>query len=198
MAPLPTIAGCVRVTLPFNPAGAFAPVNVFHFETELDTEEEIGDAFSAGWQAVRASDEPLWAVSSSFIASHLEIIKLDGSSATYEYTLPTVIQGNTAGDMSPASAAVVTLATGQRGPRGRGRKYLGPLAESKIADGQLETASQTQMQDAWDGLLAEWDSPLGNIRMVVASYTHGDMHTVTSTKVQKILGTQRRRQDMLR
>lgn len=198
MPPLPTIAGVVRVTVPFNAANSIAPALVFHFDTTLADEDDIGLAFSTGWQTVRATAEPIYPMADDFIATTLDIIKLDGSSATFTYTLPTVIQGNQGGEYSPASCAVVSMHTAQRGPRGRGRKYVGPIVEGKMTDGSLNVDAVGEMQDAWDLLLGQWNSPAGDLRLGIASYVHSDFHPVTSARVDGVLGTQRRRQDRLR
>lgn len=199
MPPLPTISQVYRLTLPFvGITSGINPALVFHFKTTLTDLDDIGTDFDNTWQTVRGTAEPIFAVCADFIATTLDILPLDGTSATHTYTLGTLIQGNTTGECSPASAAVVSFKSAQRGPQGRGRKYLGPIAEAKMVDGRLETAARTQMQTAWNALLAAWDNPTGSLQLVVASYVHAAAYPVTSAVVQQLLGTQRRLQDQLR
>lgn len=198
MPPLPTIPGVFRITLPFVGVEGVNPANVFHFDTELTDLDDIGAAFDTGWQAARAVDEPLWVMTDTCIASTIDILPLDGASATHTYTLGTVIQGNSSGDFIPEAAAVVSLKTAQRGARGRGRKFIGPLCESRQADGKIPGVDIDHLRDGWTALLSEFSDPVADIRLGIASYVHADFHPVTSFAVDSFTGVLRRRHDVQR
>ena len=196
--PLPVINDVYRITLLWEGVGGVTPRNSLHFRTDLTDPDDIGLAFDTGWYNVRGTAEPLYAMSSFFECPQIEILPLDGSSAGTLYTLPHQIQGNQSGEWAPQVCAVVSLKTTQRGARGRGRMYVGPCTESSVQNGTIVDTVQTEMQDAWDLVVAEFDQTALGLQLVVASYTHADSHDVTSARVDHVAGTQRRRQDQLR
>jgi len=110
---------------------------------------------------------------------------------------PVSVGGGT-GETIVQGCALVSLHTAQRGSRGRGRVYLGPITEGKQADGTLVAASQIQTLDAWAAWQENMLSATPSIELGVASYTHADFHPVTSIRVDSIIATQRRRLDQLR
>jgi len=186
--PLPVISDVFRVTLNWGPAHGLSPRNVLHFEAasgdEVALATTLTDNFTDSmWQPVMQD----WAFSS------LDIIKLDGVSATV--TVPIDPQGSlTSGDWIPNEAVIVSLHTGVRGPKGRGRVYLGPIAES-VQNGGLYT-SVSSLTTAWSDF-ANAMSTDGK-PWVVASYAHAEAHQVTSLHVPGLVGSQRRRLDALR
>lgn len=198
MPPLPVIADVYRVSLDWIGAGGVTPRNSLHFRTAFTDLDEIGAAFNLGWQTARATAEPLFAMSSDFECFDVDVLPLDGTTASHTVRLEAEIQGNTEGEWSPATAVVASLHTTQRGARGRGRMYIGPIAESKMENGLLVTASVIEMQSGWEALLDQFQTAVTGLQLVIASYVHADAHDVTSVRVDSILGTQRRRQDQLR
>jgi hypothetical protein len=125
--------------------------------------------------------------------STVDILPLDGTSATN--TRPVTAAGSlTSGDWIFGTAAVLTIKTPQRGSRGRGRVYLGPLAESKLTNGLLVDPSTCV--GAWSAFLSDMQSDGFNLG--VASYVHADFHVASSLTMSIIPGQIRRRNDQLR
>jgi hypothetical protein len=187
MPPLPTIADTYRVTLNWNPAHGITPRNVLHFRKASSDEADLRDSLNSSfgdlmWEAVQQD----WAFTS------VDILKLDGSSATQ--TLAVDAQGSlVSGDAIVEACCVISLRTAQRGSRGRGRVFLGPLPESKQSQG-IWTAGTT-IGAAWasfaDAMFVDsWE-------LVVASYVHADAHRVTSIHNDSVIGLQKRRRDQL-
>lgn len=197
--PLPVIPDVYRCTILWQGSGGVLtlnPRNVIHVSAPSLNEGDVADNLGNAMNTARTTAEPLFVGSSQWIANVVDVLKLDGVSATQTLAMPHPWVMNQAGDFSPASAAVISLHTAQRGARGRGRFYCGPVAEGKMINGRILTADATEMATGWGLLIAELAS-LGS-PLVVASYTHADAHVVTSHRVDTLLGTQRRRQDQLR
>jgi hypothetical protein len=148
----------------------------------------------------------------------LQITPLDGTSATITYPVTGANWSGTigTGDFSPATAAVVSLKTATRGRRARGRIYIPFQQEGNMNSGSATTAT-TAAQSAWDTFRAAMSTSL--YPMVVATYGHSlhkhkdtstgiitmtpvtwppDSYPVTSTTVEGVFGTQRRRQSRMR
>jgi hypothetical protein len=195
--PLPVIANVFRVTADFNRIGGVAPHNVFHVRCTAGDETDVADAIQ---DAFSDSDTDfMWKVlPSAYILGSVEVLPLDGSSATHVFSVSSMTGQGGSGDHSPATAAVLSLRTAQRGPRGRGRQFIGPCIESQMSDGVIASDQAAFITSAWSafaGLLAE-HSPV--VELGVASYAHSDFNVVTSVQCSTIAGTMRRRQDQLR
>jgi len=195
MAPLPTIGNCVRVAINWNASGALRPINVLHLITASDDEEEIagalGDAFQAG-------GAPVWqALSNAFTIDSYTVTLLDGSSAGQVINEPTTIGGQATGDIIPAAAAVLSFHTPQRGPRGRGRLYIGPIGEGVQAGGVLTGTNALDMVGAWQDVATDLAASSIAASLGVASYVHAEVNGVTSISMRPQIGTQRRRQNQL-
>lgn len=186
--PLPTISGIMRVSLNWQTAHGIAPVNVLHFGAVSGDETDLRDAFEAAWDDGMIGD-----VQQDWTITTITVTKLDGSSAGV--ILPTAAHGSlSGGDFINQACAVVSLYTGQRGSRGRGRVYLGPIAESVLVGGRLN--SRATISGSWEAFrvaMAAADFPL-----VVASYVHADAHPVSHINCSVVAGTQRRRNDQIR
>jgi len=196
MAPLPTIAGCFRVTWNFAQYLGITPRIVQHYLAADSTAEELGQAIweemvNGFWEPMHASFEP----------QSLDVIKLDGTSASVNVPRAGFFTGTTcegSGQIVPQAAAVMSLKTNVRGPRGRGRSYVGPVVESMISDGVIDDTPLDDMYGAWQTTLGALALRDPVIALAVASYVHEEAHPVTSVVPRKLLGTQRRRQDQLR
>lgn len=144
--------------------------------------------------------------------NYMQVTKLDGIGATYQQatTGSKWTGGDGSGDWVPNVATVVSLRTGQRGQRHRGRLYLPFQGELNISNG-VNTSSIVAGQTAWANFLAGMATGLGP--MVVATYGHSEYvknhqivtHTwtpdstpVLTATVEATLATQRRRQTRLR
>lgn len=193
MAVLPVIPDVFRVSFEFPVNLGVTPSNVIHIFSLTGTEGDVGTAMVANAQA-----NMFVGMSQAYDCLLLNILKLDGSSATVPFTVPTgTFKGTQAGsDQMPQVAALVSLHTAQRGPRGRGRVYVGPQTETNITNGTFNATPQGQMSTAWSNFVAGMAGD--DFPMVVASYTHADANEVTSLHVDSICATQRRRLDQLR
>jgi hypothetical protein len=193
--PLPTITNVKRVAFPFSGGGQFTCVNVLNFRTtasEADLGAAIFDALDNG-----GAYNPWTALDSDFSCPTLEIIALDGASATV-FVNGTPIEGDGTGDMVPNCAQVVSFHTTQRGPRGRGRVYIGPVTEGNITNGSFTDTFANGVIAQWETFIGELAALSPSIELVVASYTHADAHQVQSVTADRVAGTQRRRLDRLR
>jgi hypothetical protein len=195
MAPLPTIGNCVRVSINWSQVAGVRPVNVLHLITASDDEEEIatelGDAFIAGGSNV------FQCVQESYTIDSYTVTLLDGSSAGQVIGESRTIGGQGSGEILPAQAGVLSLRTSQRGPRGRGRLYLGPCSEGTIANGLMTGSISVTMPLAWQAVeTALAGSPI-TASLGVASYVHAEVNGVTSIGMRSQAGTVRRRQDQL-
>jgi hypothetical protein len=193
MAILPTITGVFRVTYNFPVNLGVTPRMVHHFLNISGDEAELATAITNAWQSHQL--EPM---SQAYDVASLSIIKLDGHSATQVIPISAgSIKGEATGsDQIAQCCAVVSFHTGQRGPRGRGRSYVGPIVESSQANGVLNSTIQGHMATAWGDFLSGMATE--DYSMVVASYKHSDANGVTAVNVDTICGTQRRRIDQLR
>lgn len=170
-------------------------MNVLHLITDSASEEEIGAALDDAFDD--AVKNPFQIVMANFSPESYLITLLDGSSAGQVITANTTRAGAGGGNLIPAVAGCLSLHTPQRGPRGRGRLYLGPVGESDQDAGLLSTAAVGDTITGWqqvNALLAASDitASLG-----VASYTHAEVNGVTSISMRYQSATQRRRQNQL-
>jgi len=196
MAPLPVISNVYRITINYASANGIAPRNVFHLRSPSGDVTEIADRITDA-----AQDQPMMTgMSPDFTPPNFSIIPLDGSTATSVHDFPEGCwsTNSSGGQISPASAAIVSFRTGIRGPRGRGRVFIGPLNEDTIEDGFFIGDNLNDLPNAW----IEFATALatGDPAMVlgVASYVHEDFEALTTINTPQLLGTMRRRQDQLR
>jgi len=190
--PLPIIDNVWRVAIPFTGTLGINPVNIFHVVCATDDATAVGGHIDDAKAAmVSAGFNPWRLMTSSYSTEFIELIKLDGTSPTQLYHMTNQFVGQSGGEIVPEAAGVVGFHTGQRGPRGRGRMFIGPARESMIADGLVDGS---WVSDALGGFnafvlsLAESDCA-----MTVASYAHRDHHEVTSVHPSPKVATQRRR-----
>lgn len=194
MPPLPTIANCFRVTWNFDGYVGVTPRIVQHYlapsmdETELAT--KIDDAIP------NALFEPMHP---GFTPTTIDVLPLDGVTPTYTRTLETeATMCEIGGEIVPAAAAIISFKTAVRGPRGRGRSYVGPVSESAVSDGVLDQIPRTDLSEAWETFLTNLGGGIDPVYLAVASYAHTEANPVTSITFERTLGTQRRRQNQLR
>jgi hypothetical protein len=188
----------LRIALQWVDTGSVGirPVNVFHVHyvtgTASDAAADVATALAT------SGDDMFDMLYTGLECSTMSVLPLDGTSATFDQPIGTAINGGGAGGVLPQVCAVVSLHTAQRGSRGRGRVYVGPVGETQISNGIINSGSQNTMLTGWgqfhDDLLA---SPTGT-ELAIASYVHTDAHPVTSIRVDSVAGTQRRRQNQLR
>jgi len=195
MAPLPVIGNVVRCDLQWGASAGVAPHNTFHIVTNSDDLEEIGLAIG---QAFEDASGNCWsALHTSFTAITIDLTPLDGTTARQNVNLGTTLQGDGSGGMTPAVATVLSLRTHQRGPRGRGRLYLGPMSESDFDNGLVGSGVRSTTSSSWPDFNDNLAASSINGSLVVASYIHAEAGAVTSFSVRPQCGTMRRRQDQL-
>lgn len=192
MSPLPVIADTWRASVIFtSPAHALRPVNTLHFRSATGDATDLAVDLAANLEQIQFAG-----LSSQFTQSQLDVTALDGFSAIQSFPGAGWV-GSGTGEFSPASAVVVSFHTAQRGSRGRGRIYYGPMAEGQIENGKISTAAATTIADAWHDFHLAMAAAPAAWESVVASYVHADAHVITSTRCDIPLGTQRRRQDVI-
>lgn len=175
MGHLPVIAETFRITLRW-PGGVYPDVhNVFHVQSPSATPSDIAASLDANWL-----DGQFGVISSNYSCQTYMILPLDGHSITEEFApAPAVsdaLDGQASGEILFSMALCLGWLTAQRGPRGRGRLFLGPVTEGEVN------------QTAWNGVdyavaAAQWDAwgaaMIGDgITPSVASYVHKDVHPV--------------------
>lgn len=177
------------------PAGNGVSVNTLGVLAPGANATDVGDNWAASCDAINNVHNLWYAMSSSYTATSFLVETLDGSSATQPHAYTHVQQGGASGEYVPATCCVVSFSTAQRGPRGRGRIYVGPVSESYQNGGVISSTPRDDMLLAWASVLAAMttaDTPLA-----VVSATHHDAHVITGVRVDTFAGTQRRRQDAI-
>jgi len=196
--PLPVISDVYRVALPWTDGGGIGitPVNVLHFLAPTRTASDVGDKVQLRLQT--DGSNMFDTLYSGYTLDVLQVLKLDGTSATVDVVQGGTVAGSGSGGVVPAAATVVSLHTTQRGSQGRGRTYVGPMGETQFTDGKVATSSVSTMTSAWNSFVSALALLSPAIQLVVASYKHSSAHVVTNLRVDIMAGTQRRRQDALR
>jgi hypothetical protein len=187
---LPVIADVYRCTVHWANVAGGQPVealNVLHFRTTEHDEEEISTILAANLAA--HADEALRCLSVSFALRSIDVLPLDGSTATQTFSMDGT-NGQGGSDYIPQGAVVVSLHTGIRGPKGRGRIYVGPCGEAEQNKGDLSGNAATTAA-GWNAIKTALDGL--ELFLVVASYVHGVANGVSSISCDTRLRTQRRR-----
>lgn len=193
---LPVIANTVRVTWEFKSYLGVTPRIVQHYRTATANMSDLGAAI---WN--NAADGIFGPMHESFEPEALALLPLNGTSATTIVANPFPSDSNLCngtGQIMPAVAALMTWRTLLRGPRGRGRSYIGPVVESAVSDGVLDEPWLSDLEDAWTATLGALSGEDPSISLCVASYVHEESTVVASGRSVRTLATQRRRQDQLR
>jgi hypothetical protein len=138
-------------------------------------------------------------MTSDYVCPFVSVLPLDGTTASIQNTTAIGCHGAASpGDQVPSTAVVVSLKTANRGPRNRGRVYLGPITEGSQSNGMLGSTEQAAAQTAWNTFLTTIAAASPSCQLVVVSRKHSTAQTVTQAIVERTLGTQRRRQTQLR
>lgn len=185
MPPLPVITGITRCTLNWESDEHPNTHNVLHFRGQVSGPNTTAQAIADGFV-----DGALLHLSSVYILNSVDFIALDGTSPQVTGTVTDGPVGNSTGDTIQSACSLIDLYTGQRGPRGRGRVFLGPIGESAQSGGHVNLPED--VSEAWVATIAAWSaSDAGDL--VVASYVHADANDVTNAKCRSVYGSQRRR-----
>lgn len=198
MPPLPIIADTYRCSLIWQPIVGVKAVNVFHIQSASGNVLDVASNLATAMTVESHGGSLFSALSSGQICNLLQVLPLDGTTAALDFTIADPLEGPGAGEVSPATAALVSFKTAIRGPSGRGRMFIGPCRESVIANGLLDAGVAGDMYTDWEGLRARLVTSAVPSNLCVASYVHESAEPVTSVKVEIPLATQRRRQGQLR
>jgi hypothetical protein len=194
MPPLPVIAGVTRVALNYVLASGGTATNVIHIFGVLEP-APLADAIEA---AVPDTGSAMWGtMSSSARVSSLDLLPLDGATATYHRELDTLAQyyGQGGGPAIIAGCCLVRCQTATRGRSNQGRIFLPFVGESVYDDGRLDSTSVDDVTNGWNAFNTALN--VDSCTVVVASYRHRDAHEVTSFSARVKAATQRRRQERL-
>jgi hypothetical protein len=194
MTPLPTIANVWRLALNWELGDGSNQTaeNVIHVRVTGGTPPDPATAVDAA-----LTSNMFAPCSTSAIVYSITETPLDGSSAssTRIVTNPNA-HGGTSGAIAPAFAAVVSLATAERGRSKRGRVFVPMVGLSAITDGSLTSTPAGLMRTAWTTFIAALAT--AEVPLVVASYKLASATDVISASIKAQGGTQRRRQTRVR
>ena len=194
--PLPVIPDVFRVSMPWT-GGVVSPVNVLHVATTAPSNgSDVAQAFDDALAGL--SQDPWHCLADVYLCPVIDVLELDGTSATVAHTMGNIPQGGVTGEELPNCAGIVSLHTTERGSRGRGRQYVGPTTEPTVSFGSLDPAVAAFMFTGWTELIANLLGGALPLILGIASYVHANFHPVTSLRIDSIVGTQRRRLDQLR
>jgi hypothetical protein len=195
MAPLPTIGNCVRCDLDWGIVSGVRSHSTFHVITDTTDIEQLGlDLGSAFDDATGNAWKFLY---TGYQTEEILLTPLDGDSAGITVPLGVVLGGVGSGGIVPAVAAALSFRTLTRGPKGRGRIYMGPCGEGDIADGKVSVSIRDEVVEAWQDFDSNLAASSSAGSLGVASYTHAVVDGVTSISMRLPCATMRRRQDQL-
>lgn len=189
--PLPVIGDVFRVAMIYQAHAGLTAVNVMNVRAPALADVDISASFDTNWTLGQ-----LVLCGSSLNMVRLETIKLDGVSPTHIFGVPSEASGSGGADTIPASAAIVSIRTGVRGPRGRGRLFLPFVAEGTQADGTLNESNRATCAAAWSDFFIALAAD--GITPGVASYKHSTFEPWTTVNVDPVVGTVRARLERIR
>lgn len=192
MPPLPVINKVFRVSLVWSPSQGINPVNVMHVRTDQTDVTQLASDLASKFTAAMFQG-----MSNFFSLSSINVLPLDGHTVSVDASVASVA-GAATGDICPAIAYVMSFKTANRGPRARGRMFIGPCGESSNNSGLIVGTTGTNMLNAWNTFHTAIGAVTPSIKHVIASYTHQDANDVVAKRIDQYLGTVRRRQDQMR
>lgn len=195
MAPLPTIGNCVRCDLDWGLVGGVRSHSTFHVITNTTDIEQLGQDIGSAFDD--ATNNAWKFLYTGYSTTEILLTPLDGDSAGITVPLGVSLAGAGGGGLLPAVAACVSFRTITRGPKGRGRIYLGPCGEADVGDGLVSTSIRLDTVDAWVEFNENLAATSSAASLGVASYTHATVDGVTSISMRPAAATMRRRQDQL-
>jgi hypothetical protein len=187
MAPLPVIADVFRVSFEWESVYPDSPINVVNISCPTGDEADVAAGVEAAFQPSQFDF-----ISSAYSLSSLFVTKLDGVSAGQRFPL-TPVTGGASGEIVSEQTAVVSLGTTQRGPRGRGRIYLGPTTEAMVAHGVMTSMVAASIASIWQDWANAMIAGSPSQAIGVASYLHADWNQATTITCKVNVGTQVRR-----
>lgn len=194
MPPLPVISGVTRTALNYiTDAGATATnvIHIFSATSPPDLADLILDS-------VPTTGSAMWGpMSSNTRLDTLDLLPLDGSTATYNRVVPAEAQYYGQGGGAPilAVAALVKVQTPVRGRRTQGRIFIPFVGESVYSSGRIDATPVEDCTNGWNEFLANLITGLATVG--VASYRNRDFVEATGFQCLDKCATQRRRQTRL-
>jgi hypothetical protein len=181
-----------QVTLKWDPFAGVKARNVLHFESASGTKAQLAAAMNTNLKSAMFGAQSL-----SMLVNRVGIMHLDGTDPEADF--PVSQSGNHSGtDCIPQLCQIISLRTTQRGPRGRGRIFLGPVVEGAQASGVIDPTVVPVSQTAWETFKTDMATAAGNWNLVVASRKHLSFATVETLISETQAATQRRRMQQLR
>lgn len=196
MPPLPTITNVYRITLDWAQADGVAPRNVFHVRGTPANVTDLGDAIDDALGTL-VNNELFAVMNSSQLCSSFSILPLDGVTGTVVHGITDPLRGAGSSSIIPQGAVVMSFHTAVRGPRGRGRMYIGPVREDVVSGGLVDGATLAGMVTHWGDFFDALVAGSPSLEFGIASYEHAQFNPVTSHRGDLVMGTQRRRRDQL-
>jgi hypothetical protein len=132
-------------------------------------------------------------VASAWTLHHLSALALYDASLGVEHDLVNTIVGQTGTDWVPQVAGVVKFTTDVRGRSNRGRLFLPGIAEGAMDSSGISDSKVTACTEEWDGFLNQMAVTFGSWAGCIASYKNRNAHQITNAALEKVTGTQRRR-----
>ncbi len=193
--PLPTIPNVYRCSFTFGASGQIA-VNVIHLHRSASTASAVwNDIKTIGDANFDTVFNPWAAMDNDYVILDLTVLPLDGVSASVSGLPDEAWHGGGSGQRLPAMAQIVHFGTDTRGPRGRGRVFIGPIVEGEVTEGLMENSVRAGTALNWINFADALDAE--GLSLVVASYVHEDFNEVTAISAQSVPGIQRRRNERL-
>lgn len=122
-------------------------------------------------------------------------VQLNVGGVVFDVSVDTTRGGGNIGTESLPDyvAAIIRKQTAVGGRRGRGRFFIGCIAETQQDTGVLTAGGLTTLDALGDGLRADLVTAAGTWRSAHYSRADNTMVAIVDTKAQKFLATQRRR-----
>lgn len=179
-----------RMTLNITNTSAPTTHNVLHWSGS-GSEDVLSADFDDALGELAAASHLLWPCPDDSTMNSISTLDVGSTEASFDYNLTNDQTGGASGDPIWQAAGIVSIKTNTRGPRGRGRIYLGPCAEDANDSGNLDPTGMGVCQTAWNDLRASM--ALDGWSLGVYSRTYSTFAAATSVTVRDYIATQRRR-----
>ena|SRR5215831_14455834 len=196
MPPLPVLTNCWRIANNYT-CGEASFVNVWNVQDDGSSPDgsQVGAAFIAAYD--QASPSSMRALHSSAVTlGAVECTPYDGSTPTTVVNRSAGVHGTgTTPPVAAQVAGIITLQSVIRGPRGRGRIFMGGLPAGLLdADGARFSTSWPTDVASWEGnfeVALAAGSP--GLNIVIVSLKHSDFHQLDHTVARRYIGTIKQR-----
>lgn len=191
MPPLPVLTNCFRVANNYT-CGEASFANIWNFQAAGASDpNDVAANFIASYD--QSSPSSMRALHSSAVTlGAVEVTPYDGSTPTIVVPRSAGVHGTgTTPPVSAQTAGIITLQSVIRGPRGRGRVFIGGLPAGLLdSDGARWSTSWPTDVTSWFGnFLAAMAGASEGCNLVVVSLKHSDFHQVMSWEGRRYIGT---------